>query len=149
MQQTSGDPLERKYRGESPVRTLFALFAPEKRNIGISSIFYIMKQSPAWLFPLITANMIDILVYKKQLWQLFANAIFVGLLTFQNWPNHVLFVKYLSRANRSIEIKLRSALAARLQQLSISYHLRTSAGKLQTKVLRDVENIQQMIANLD
>ena len=93
VQQTSGDPLERKYRGESPVRTLFALFAPEKKNIGISSIFYIMKQSPAWLFPLVTANMIDILVYKKPLWQLFANAIFIGLLTFQNWPNHVLFVK--------------------------------------------------------
>ena len=142
------DPLERKYRGESPVRTLFALFAPEKRNIGISSIFYVMKQSPAWLFPLVTANMIDIVVYRKPLWQLFANAIFIGLLTFQNWPNHVLFVKYLSRANRTIEVKLRSALAARLQQLTISYHLRTSAGMLQTKVLRDVENIQQMIAHL-
>ena len=142
------DPLERKYRGESPVQTLLALFGPEKKNIGISAVFFVLKQSPAWLFPLVTANMIDILVYRKPLWQLFANAVFIALFTLQNWPNHVLFIKYLSRANRTIEIKLRSALAARLQQLSISYHLRTSTGMLQTKVLRDVENIQQMIANL-
>lgn len=142
------DVLERKYRGHNPIRTLLALCFPEKRNIGIASVFFLLKQMPAWLFPLVTANMVDILVYRKPLWQLFANAVFIGLLILQNWPNHVLFVKYLSRANRTIEIKLRSALAVRLQQLSISYHSRTSSGMIQAKVLRDVENIQQMIAHL-
>lgn len=34
---------------------------------------------------------------------------------------------------------LRSALCTRMQQLSIGYHSRVSAGVLQAKVVRDVE----------
>ena len=40
---------------------------------------------------------------------------------------------------------LRSALCRRMQQLSIGYHSRVSAGVLQTKVIRDVETIEQMV----
>lgn len=40
---------------------------------------------------------------------------------------------------------LRSALCTRMQQLSIGYHSRVSAGVLQAKVVRDVETVEQMV----
>ena len=42
---------------------------------------------------------------------------------------------------RTVETNLRMALARRLQELSIGYHRRISAGVLQAKIVRDVENV--------
>ena len=47
----------------------------------------------------------------------------------------------LSLAVRTVETELRVALCDRLQQLSVGYHRRMSAGVLQAKVIRDVENV--------
>ena len=48
----------------------------------------------------------------------------------------------VSGAVRDLERTLRSALVTRLQQLSIAFHDRTESGRLQAKVLRDVEQVQ-------
>ena len=40
---------------------------------------------------------------------------------------------------------LRNALAARLQSLSIGYDTRVSASLVQSKVVRDVENVELML----
>jgi len=61
---------------------------------------------------------------------------------------NVLYVRFQSRAIREVENRLRSALVERMQQLSMGFYLRTNAGVLQTKVVRDVENIEQMVRNL-
>ena len=42
---------------------------------------------------------------------------------------------------RTVETNLRMALARRLQELSIGYRRRISAGVLQAKIVRDVENV--------
>ena len=48
--------------------------------------------------------------------------------------------------------KLRGALVRKMQQLSISYHTEMQSGRLQSKVMRDVEAIetlsQQLFTNL-
>ena len=46
---------------------------------------------------------------------------------------------------RQIGADLRNALTARLQSLSIGFHTRVSASIVQTKVVRDVENIELML----
>jgi ATP-binding cassette subfamily B protein len=62
-----------------------------------------------------------------------------------NYPGHVLYVRCYSQAIRRISNTLRIALCRRLQQLSIGYHTRVSSGVVQTKVVRDVETIEQML----
>jgi ATP-binding cassette subfamily B protein len=57
-------------------------------------------------------------------------------------------VRSISQAARSMETRLRSAICRRLQHLSIGYYTRQSAGTLQTKVLRDVEAIEQLTRGL-
>lgn len=140
--------LEHRFAGEFPLRTLWFLTRGHRRDLAISLVFFIIKHSPGWVLPLLTANIIDVLVQRRPLSELIFNAGLMAFLIIQNLPVNLLYVKYLSRAVRSMENTLRSSIAQRLQELSIGYYLRTSAGVLQTKVVRDVEAIEQMLKNL-
>jgi ATP-binding cassette subfamily B protein len=111
-------------------------------------MFFTIKHSPAWLLPLLTANIIDVLVQRKPLSMLWIYVGLMALLVVQNLPINLLYVRFLSRAVRSLESNLRSTIAQRLQQLNMSYYAKTNAGVLQTKVVRDVEAIEQMLKNL-
>lgn len=62
-----------------------------------------------------------------------------------NYPLHLLYVRLLYGSVRRMGTALRSALCTRMQQLSIGYHSRVSAGVLQAKVVRDVETVEQMV----
>jgi ATP-binding cassette subfamily B protein len=89
--------------------------------------------------------MIDCVVYKKPLTTLAINFGILAAITIQNYPMNVMYVRFLAKAVRNLENRLRSALVERMQQMSISFYQSTNAGALQTKVVRDVENIEQMM----
>lgn len=137
--------LERRYQGERPLRTLLSLYKPERGRMLVAAVFFVIKHSPVWMLPALTANIIDIISKPgSDLSGLWFNALVLVLLLVQNVPLHTLYARYLSRAVRETETRLRAAICRRLQHLSISYYTRQSAASLQTKVLRDVENIEQM-----
>ena len=138
----------RSYVGLSPVRTLRYLFEEQKLRVLFAFIFFSIKHSPTWVIPLLTANTIDVIASHKSLTKLFINVGILVLVTVQNWPMNLLYVKFQSKAIREVENKLRSALVERMQQLNMGFYLRTNAGVLQTKIVRDVENIEQMVRNL-
>jgi ATP-binding cassette subfamily B protein len=139
------NPLEHRYQGEHPLRTLWFLFANERGRLSLATVFFIVKHSPVWIAPLLTANIINVLVQRLPLSVLWWNAGVWLVLLIQNVPLHFLYVRYLSRAIRSVEMRLRSTLCRRLQHLSIGYYTRTNTGVLQSKVVRDVEAVEQMI----
>ena len=144
FQETS--PLEHRFRGENPLRTLLFLYRGERRRLLAGTVFFVIKHSPVWMMPLLTANIIDIIAQpdRHALSELWINAgVLVGLLL-QNVPMHFWYMRAVSRAVRTLETRLRSALCRRLQHLSIGYYASQSAGVLQSKVLRDVESIEQL-----
>lgn len=140
--------LEQRYRGEAPVKTLRLLFRPDRHHIYAAIVAFLIKHIPVWMLPLLTANMIDVVVQHKDISELWWNAFILLLLLFENIPMHILYMRELSIALRHMEARLRSALARQLQRLSIGYYTRASAGVLQTKVVRDVEAIEQMVRQL-
>ena len=139
--------LEHLYSRENPIRTLWYLYEDQKRNLTFAFIYFSIKHAPAWILPLATANIIDVLVYKQPIEHLLFNAGLLFFAVLQNFPINLLYVKYLALAIRNVEFHLRSALVERMQQLSMGFYLRTNAGALQTKVIRDVENIEGMVRN--
>ncbi|MGJ6965468.1 ABC transporter ATP-binding protein [Streptosporangium sp. G11] len=104
---------------------------------------FLVKHSPTWLLPLITANVVDIVVSRAPIAHLWANAGVLLVLLLFNYPLHLLYVRCTHGAIRRMGTGLRSALCRRMQQLSIGYHARVSAAVLQTKVIRDVESVEQ------
>ncbi|MEO5715859.1 MAG: ABC transporter ATP-binding protein [Luteolibacter sp.] len=144
------DPVSRGFQSSKPWRTLWALYRPQRRDLILGELVYLLKASPVWGLPIITANIIDVLVSHPAdgMHRLIWNASIGAVLILQNIGSGVLYARFTSRALRGLETTLRSALVRRLQLLSIGYHSRKSSGALQTKVLRDVESIEQMSRQL-
>ncbi|MBT0992929.1 ABC transporter ATP-binding protein/permease [Cellulomonas sp. DKR-3] len=134
-------PLQDVYLRDQPVRTLGRMFRGQRRRLVVAAAAFTLKHSPIWVIPLLTANIIDVVVDHRPLTELWVNAAIMAVLILQNLPLHQLYTRMLSRSVRTVETGLRMALAQRLQELSIGFHRRVSAGVLQAKIVRDVENV--------
>ncbi|HEY8965519.1 MAG TPA: ABC transporter ATP-binding protein, partial [Candidatus Methylacidiphilales bacterium] len=144
------DPIENEFQSEHPWRTLFRLYWPERRSVLLVILLFIVKASPMWVLPIVTANLINLVVHPgPDAASSFRTNVIVGAVAIvQNILTHVLYADYLSRAIRNVEIRLRSSLVRRFQTLSIGYHSRVESGVLQTKVLRDIESVEQLVRQL-
>ncbi|MBI9114657.1 ABC transporter ATP-binding protein [Sanguibacter suaedae] len=134
-------PVEEWYDGTHPVRTTVRLFSDQRWRILGAALAYAVKHSPVWVMPVLTAEVIDIVVEERPLSELWFVAAFMTVIIAQNLPLTAVYVRFLSHSVRTVETNLRMSLARRLQELSIGYHRRTSAGVLQAKIVRDVENV--------
>ena len=129
------------FDGTHPAKTAIRLYSGQRGRLAVAAIAFAFKHSPVWVMPLLTANVIDAVVQKRPLSVIWVNAAVMALLVLQNIPLTLVYVGRLSLAVRTVETELRVALCERLQQLSVGYHRRMSAGVLQAKVIRDVENV--------
>ncbi|MFI5469256.1 ABC transporter ATP-binding protein [Streptomyces cacaoi] len=138
-------PLDHRYRGEHPIRTLAYLLRADRRSLAAAAGVFTVKHSPIWLLPLITASIIDTVVQHQPIAGLWTSTGVILFILLVNYPLHLLYVRLLYGSVRRMGTTLRSALCTRMQQLSIGYHSRVSAGVLQAKVVRDVETVEQMV----
>jgi len=143
------------YMQESPskikaLRLVLKLYKGHYGRLLLGALIYIIKDSPMWVLPLITANVINLVTNPPEnFWtQIIINAIIAVSLLLLNIPFHTLYVKILSKANRNVEAGLRGAMVRKLQQLSISYHKDTQSGKIQSKVMRDVEVVTDLASHI-
>lgn len=132
------------WRSAGALRIYIHLYAGQKWRLFLSGLLYIIKHSPAVLLPVITGLTIDALASGADFSLVWLYALGASLLIAQNLPGHYLHVLLLSKAVRQVERDLRSALSLRIQQLSIGYTQRQNPTALQTRMLRDVESIEQM-----
>ena len=138
--------LWRRYRGKSWVSTLWGFFAGQYVNLALAALVFVVKASPVWVWPVITRNILNSLspVTAGSLDTIRVNFIVMLVLILQNIPLHTLHVYYLSKAVRSMQQQIRCVLVTRLQQLSISFHNRFTTGRMQSKILRDVEVVESL-----
>ncbi len=127
------------------LRSYIILLAPQWRKLIVIFIVYLIKASPAWMLPIITAVMIDLAAGTdpKRAAKLLGYFIFIVLLTLQNIPTHIIYSRMLSSVMRGISLQLRTDLCRQLQRLSLLYHHKSSIGKLHSKVIRDIEIVEQ------
>ena len=145
MASPSERPLDHRYRGEHPIRTLAYLLRADRHRLAAAVGVFTVKHSPVWLLPLITASIIDTVVQHQPIGRLWTSTGIILFILLVNYPLHLLYVRLLYGSVRRMGTALRSALCTRMQQLSIGYHSRVSAGVLQAKVVRDVETVEQMV----
>lgn len=131
--------------GEGALRALGRLFRPHRWRLGGAVGVFVVKHSPVWLLPLVTATTVDTVVLRLPLAGMWVATGVIMLILVVNYPLHLFYVRLLHGSVRRAGTELRSALCTRLQELSIGYHNRTSAGVLQAKVVRDVETVEQMV----
>ncbi len=141
--------------GEAPqkigfMKMLMKVYKGHYLKLLLSMICYIVKDSPTWVIPIVIGKMID--VVAKGTDNFFADTygyiILCAVLLLINIPLHYLHVKLLSLARRNVEAGLRGAMITKLQQLSISFHHSMHSGRIQSKVIRDVESVEMLSAQL-
>lgn len=139
------DGLHAGLDGRHPLRSALRLLGTHRRRVVGAVLVFPLKDSPQWLMPVVTAQVIDVVVEKGPVRELGLWAAVACVALLQNYPTHMLYTKLFMGAVRQIGADLRNALTARLQSLSIGFHSRTSSSIVQTKVIRDVENVELML----
>ena len=150
------DDIERRFvksyqkYGDSSVKVLFSFYKGQYHKFFISSVFFVIKHAPSLFSALLIANVINGILEGGEAGKhaIFLNvSIWLGLLVIHlpaNWFHN----KYSSRVMRKTEAGLRGALVRKLQELSIPYHTGTQSGRLQSKIIRDVEAVETLSSQL-
>lgn len=130
--------------------TLFKFYKSHLKNLLIAAFFFFVKVSPTWIIPIVTANVIDIATKKPEnaVSLLLINGGVILFCLIQNIFTHSIYVAIFSKVQRSIEAGLRGAMVRKLQQLSVAFHKELESGKIQSKVMRDVEAIENFTTQL-
>ena len=93
-------------------KVLTGLLKQNRRKILLSSILYIIKASPVWIIPVITASIINTVTaggdnIMQTVWTYMA---VLALLLGQNIPMHILYSRYTDSMLRTIGAGLRNTL---------------------------------------
>ncbi len=135
----------KKHKGH-PMQILLGLYKGNYHKFFLAVIFFFIKHAPVWVLPIVTANIInDITSGSPETYQnIIIQAMIMIVLVALNIPMNYMYTRYKSLATRYAEAGLRRALVRKLQQLSISYHKETQSGRLQSKIMRDVEAVETL-----
>lgn len=140
-------PLEYNYHSHRPLATLFWLMDRPWWYYAVAICLFAIKQLPVVLVPMVLGYTIDGLTAEPPRF-LFANpwlVVGVVFLLVQNIPMNFLYYRMMIPCVRGLTYRLRAAMVRRLQQLSIGFHDSAEAGRLQSKLLRDVDGIEGMM----
>lgn len=135
----------RKHKGH-PLKILIGLYKGNYNKFFLAVLFFFIKHAPVWVPPIVTANIINDITSGSPdtVQNIIIQAIIMVALVVLNVPMNYLYTRYKSLATRYAETGLRKALVRKLQQLSISYHKETQSGRLQSKIMRDVEAVETL-----
>ncbi len=139
----------RQHNGKG-LRILFGIYKGDYKNLLISSFFFAVKQLPVWVIPLITADVINTIISMppNAMRHLIVDFVIAFIVLVQNIPTHMIHSHFFSKAKRKVEAILRGAMVRKLQQLSIGFHKDMPTGKIQSKVMRDVEGVEALSSQI-
>lgn len=128
------------------LRTLIGIYKGHYLELFLSLVFFALKHSPVWVLPIVTANIVNVATNPTEDAgkRIFLNVGVMIVIIAQNILTNYFHTLFYARAIRNVEKDLRSALVRKLQQLSITYHNEMQSGRLQSKIMRDVEQIETL-----
>lgn len=132
------------------LKTLLLLYRGHYPALAGSVIFFVIKHSPTWVIPVVTANLINAVTGNDPhlARTITVNTVLMILFLLQNIPTNYVHTWLYAKSVRDVERRLREALVVKLQMLSISFHKETQSGRLQSKIMRDVEQIQTLSSQI-
>ena len=133
-----------------PIKMLLRIYKRYWKELMAALLFYIIKHSPVILLPIVTSYIINFVAYPGE-YSLTVMIVFIItmiLLILLNIPTHTLYTKCYSSVMRKVEAGLRGAMVRKLQQLSITFHKEMQSGRIQSKLMRDVETVHTLSSQL-
>lgn len=134
------------YDSRRPWRTLYLfLGARWWTHLALLALHFV-KMSPLLLLPLVISESIRIAEQPGEHPWKYLVMIYVGFvgISLLNIPLNIFFARSCGKIYRGMEQRVRAALVRRLQMLSLSFHETREAGRLQSKTIRDVEEMVRL-----
>ncbi len=137
------------FDSKKPFRTLYNLLGMTIPEFILCNSLLFIKSIPIFFAPHFIAQIIKMASnpYDYSDTYFIMTCIIFMVVLILNVPAHYVFIGLIAKHIRLMEYRLRSSLVYRLQELSISFHDNSEKGQLQSKILRDVENLV-LLANL-
>lgn len=132
-----------------PFKIMLGFYRGEGWTLIKTTIALIMQYLPVWIVPVVTTEIINAVTYKNRSISYILLCAVIALVSIvQNAFSTFAVSKIYDKLTRRIEYSLRRGIIEKLQQLSMAFHKNTSSGKLQSKIMRDCENVEIMLAGL-
>lgn len=109
----------------------------------LATVLASIKHSPVFILPLYTAYILDVVIPARDTFLLLLCAIGMASTILLNIAMHPLYIRLYSQARREVSMRLRNRLIERIQQLVFAYHDKAQGGRLHSKVMQDVEKLDQ------
>ena len=109
-----------------------------------TTLIYLLQASPTWIIPLVTSDVIDVVTYLPDgyVMRLVLDAAILFVLLVQNVPTTMWRSSIVNRWVRTTTAEIKSGVVRKLQRLSITYHKEIEEGRIQSKFLRDIMNVE-------
>lgn len=135
---------------DSKLKTLLGLYKGNYFRLFMAVVLFAVKHCPVWVLPIATANIINIATEPDEnaLRNIIINVAVMVVLVAQNVLSNYFHVSFYSKAIRSVEAGLRSSMVTKLQKLSMTFHNEIQSGRLQSKIIRDVEQIEGLSSQI-
>lgn len=132
------------FASRHPLLAYVALFAPMRGRVALAAMLALVKHSPVVFVPLYTGYVLDHVIPLRDPGLLALCALGMVGLIIMNIALHPLYIRLYSRARREVAVRLRARVCERLQQLVFAYYDTANAGRLHSKVMQDVEKLDQL-----
>lgn len=120
------------------------LIKKDRRPIFWSCFLYLFQNAPVWVLPLLTSDVIDLITERPEnlAFRLLIDALIAVVLLLQNVPVTMWRLRILNKTIRMRSAQIKQGVIRKLQKLSITYHREIEDGKIQSKILRDLDNVE-------
>ena len=134
----------------SSLKILIGIYKGHYLKLFFSILFFAIKHSPVWVLPIVTSNIINVATERPDHAGtiILINALIMSFFVIQNIFTNYIHTWLYAKTVRNVERGLRSSLVRKLQQLSITYHNEMQSGRLQSKIMRDVEQIETLSSQI-
>lgn len=125
-------------------------FRRDRGKLVYSSLVYLIKASPIWIMPLVTGDVIDMITCRPEgyILRIIIDAVIFAVMVMQNVPTHVWYSAITNRMIRNTTAGIKGGVVRKLQRLSITYHKEMEGGRIQSKFLRDIDNVDTYYRNV-
>lgn len=135
---------------DNKLKTLLGIYKGQYLKLFAAVVLFAVKHCPVWILPIVTANIINIATApdENSLNGIIINVAVMTVLAAQNVLSNYFHVYFYAKVIRSVEAGLRSTMVTKLQKLSMTFHNEMQAGRLQSKIIRDVEQIEGLSSQI-
>lgn len=120
------------------------LLKKDIKPIVFTTILYFFQALPTFIIPLLTSDIIDLVTVRPENFviKIIMDVTIILISLFLNVPFTCWRGRVMNNMIRTTTAKVKSTLIRKLQRLSITFHKEIEEGIIQSKFLRDMENVE-------